>query len=105
MSFHVTHREGRQEANVPISIFEELFLEAEDNTEDNEHTSVSVTHESEWDLGYYGGGYLIFENLEDGHERHMRAVSKSEVLRLWVLLSEGKISEVENADWLPGYGS
>lgn len=62
MPFHVTHREGGQDANVPVSSFDELFHEAEDNTDDTEHTSVSVTHESEWDLAYYGGGYLIFEN-------------------------------------------
>ena len=75
--------------------------------EDEEHTSVSLTHESEWNLGAYGGGLLIWENLEteDNEPRHMKDVSKERMLELWRKLAHGRIEEINKEPWLPGYGS
>jgi hypothetical protein len=49
--------------------------------EDSEHSSLSVTHESEWCMSVSFGGYVFLEHLEDGGERHMRNVSDAQVLR------------------------
>lgn len=49
------------------------------------------------------GGYVIFEHLEIGGERHMRDVNDAQVLQLWTLLANGEIDAVKNAPWLPGY--
>jgi hypothetical protein len=71
---------------------------------DPEHPSMSVTHESEWCLGAYPGGLLIWENLEaDDPPRHMNRVPSDRVLELWVKLSRGRLAEVEAEPWLPGY--
>jgi hypothetical protein len=73
------------------------------DVEDVEHQSVSLTHESEWCLGAYPGGLLVWENLEEGEPRHMNGVSRERVLELWVKLAQGRIAEVETDPWLPGY--
>jgi hypothetical protein len=66
--------------------------------------SASVTHESEWCLGAYPGGLLVWENLEADHPpRHMNGVPSDRVLELWVKLSHGQLAEVEAEPWLPGY--
>lgn len=103
MAFHITHRDGGMDSNVPFSAFESLFEEAESNSSDIEHGSVSVTEESEWNLGYYGNGYLILENLEEGGERHMKNVSRETVIKLWILLAKGRIEEIKREPWQPGY--
>jgi hypothetical protein len=75
------------------------------DVEDIEHQSVSLTHESEWCLGAYPGGLLVWENLEtDDEPRHMNAVARERVLELWVKLSQGRLAEIEAEPWLPGYG-
>ncbi len=63
MGFHITHRFGVMTSNPPLSAFRALLEEFNELSEDEERCSVSVTHESEWCLGAYGGGYLIWENL------------------------------------------
>ena len=76
---------------------------AELDAEDREHPCVSLTHESEWSLGAYPDGLLVWENLEEGDPRHMNAVPREQVLSLWIKLSEGRIPEIEREPWLPGY--
>jgi hypothetical protein len=75
--------------------------------DDEEHPDVSLTHESEWSLGAFGSGLLIWENLEteNNEARHMKNVPKEKVLELWRKLAEGKIDEINEEPWLPGYGS
>lgn len=77
---------------------------AEFDAEDDEHPSVSLTHESEWSLGAYSGGLLVWENVEVGdNPRHMNGVTRERVLELWAKLAEGRIDELEAEPWLPGY--
>lgn len=71
---------------------------------DDEHASVSLTHESEWSLGAFPSGTLVWENLESGGPRHMRGVSRERMLRLWIAPAAGRITEIENEAWSPGYG-
>jgi hypothetical protein len=103
VSYHITHRWGDMEDEPPLDSLSALYDELEH--EDEEHTSVSLTHESEWNLGAYGGGLLIWENLEaiENEARHMEHVPKEKVLELWRKLAQGKIEEVNGEPWLPGY--
>ncbi|MBS0265472.1 MAG: hypothetical protein JSS02_26305 [Planctomycetes bacterium] len=102
MSFHVTHRYGDDSHESP-SAFPSLLRELDERPEDTEHGSVSVTHESEWCLSVSRGGYVIFEHLEEGGERHMRDVPDSKIIELWTRLSQGDIATIEKEPWKPGY--
>lgn len=102
MSFHVTHRDGSMES-MPQSAFPDLLAELDGDPADEEHASVSVSHESEWSLGAYPGGYLVFENLEDGEPRHMTGVSAEKIVSLWCLLADGNLPALEKEPWQPGY--
>ena len=103
MAFHITHRHGAMTSNPPFSAFVSLLGELNEHPEDREHSSVSVTHESEWCLGAYGGGHVVWENLEGGDPRHITGVPDAEILRLWRLLAAGDIAAIEKEPWLPGY--
>ena len=87
----------------PPSVFPELLQELEANPEDAEHTSVSVTHESEWCLGAYRDGYIVFENLEEGDPRHMTDIPPDKIIALWLLLADGDLAALEGEPWQPGY--
>lgn len=74
------------------------------DVEDIEHQSVSIVHESEWCLGAYRGGLLVWEHVEGELEpRHMNNVSRERVLELWRKLMADKLDEIEREHWLPGY--
>ena len=103
MGFHITHRNGAMTSDPPFSVFRALLEELKERPEDEEHPSVSVTHESEWCLGAFGGGYLVWENLEADTPRHMTDVSDEKLLRLWEALAKGDIELIEREPWLPGY--
>jgi len=66
MAFHITHRYGDMESSESVSILAELLRELDDDLEDTEHDSVSVSHESEWSMSVWRGGYVVFEHLENG---------------------------------------
>ncbi|SDT20572.1 hypothetical protein SAMN05216421_3149 [Halopseudomonas xinjiangensis] len=80
-------------------------LLAQLDIEDEEHNSVSLTHESEWCLGAYPGGLVVWENLEQGEPRHMKSVSREYVLKLWLQLGQGNLAAIEQEPWRPGYGN
>ena len=101
MGYHVTTRWGSDEREPSVGRMREILTQLD--VEDVEHQSVSLTHESEWCLGAYPGGLLVWENLEEGEPRHMNGVSRERVLELWVKLAQGRIAEVETDPWLPGY--
>ena len=103
MAFHLTHRYGDTEPGEAGSDFLALLRELEARPEDTEHGSVAVTHESEWCLSVSRGGYLIFENLETGGERHMEAVPTNRILELWRHLAQGNLEQSQKELWLPGY--
>ena len=102
MAFHVTHRMGHTE-RTPLAALPELLAELDAGADDLEHTSVSVTHESEWCLAAYRDGRLVFENLEDGEPRHMAGVPPERIIALWRLLAEGDLAALEREPWRPGY--
>ncbi|WP_114945173.1 hypothetical protein [Microvirga calopogonii] len=102
MSFRVTHRMGNME-KVSCSALPELLKELDADPEDIEQASVSVTHESDWCLSVYRGGYIAFENLEEGEPRHMNGVPPEKIISLWQLLADGDLDALESEPWLPGY--
>jgi hypothetical protein len=104
MSFFVYHRCGESDRDPPQSIFQLLLDEVEERLEDEEHTSISVIHESEWGLGFYRGGYVTFENVEgDGEPRHMRGVSREKAIEMMIALSNGDLVALEHEPWQLGY--
>lgn len=103
MAFHITHRYGSMDRPASVLAFAELLRELDERPEDTEHSSVSVTHESEWCMSVSRGGHVVFEHLEDGGERHLPNVSEDKILQLWTALSEGDIATLEQEPWRPGY--
>jgi hypothetical protein len=101
--FHITHRYGEMESNPPLERLFGLFSELDDRHEDTEHSSVALTHESEWSLGVSHGGYITFENLEEGEPRHMTGVSPEKIIQLWELLARGDLTAIESEPWITGY--
>lgn len=104
MSFFVYHRYGQSERDPPRSSFSALLDELEERVDDEEHTSVSVVHESEWSLGIGRGGYVSFENVEDaGPVRHMADVPRQTILELMAHLADGNLDALEAQPWKEGY--
>jgi hypothetical protein len=101
MSFLVTSRWG---GDVSRPTTDQMRKTPEElDTVDNEHPCVPLTHESEWCLGAYPNGLLVWENLERGGPRHMNAVPRERVLDLWIKLSQGNIGDIDDEQWLAGY--
>jgi len=104
MSFFVYHRYGASESDPARSIFPILLDELEERLDDEEHTSVSVIHESEWGLGFYRDGYVTFEKVDgSGEPRHMHGVSRVKAIEMMQALSVGDLSSLEREPWQAGY--
>src|SRR4051794_26464659 len=101
MPFHLTTRMGSDESEPTPSRMQAVLAEL--YADDTEHPDVSLTHESEWSLGAFSNGLLIWENLESGEPRHMNGVPRQRVLELWLKLAQCRIDEIGEEPWLPGY--
>jgi hypothetical protein len=102
MSFFVTSRWGEDRSNVSVDHMRRVLQELD--VRDDEHGSVSLTHESGWCLGAFERGVLVWENVEEGEPRHLRFADREYVLKLWQALACGDLERVEREPWLPGYG-
>ena len=104
MSYFVHHRYGASERELPFDKFPGLLDELDERTEDEEHTSASLVHESEWALGFSKGGYVTFEHVEgDGQPRHMIDIPRSKLLELMKTLALGDLPSLEREPWIAGY--
>jgi hypothetical protein len=103
MTYHVNTRWSGSESMPSVDRMREALAEL-DGDDDDEHPSVSLSHESEWTLSAFPDGLVIWENVEEDVARHMLHVSREQVLTLWIKLAEGQIDEIESEPWLPGYG-
>ena len=102
MAFVVTNRMGEM-FDSPDGRFIDDALAELDGPVDDEHPDVSLTHESGWSLGAFPSGGLAWEHLDENEPRHMQAVSRSEVRRLWLALVSGDLRTVDAEDRKPGY--
>ncbi len=102
MAYLVVHKSGNNESNYPPDKLDKLLSEL-DGVADVE-AYVALTHESEWSLSINPFGLLVWENnfgeLDDSW--HMENVEKKQVLKLWRLLAEGKVDEIQNEQWIKG---
>lgn len=103
MTYHVNTRWGGSEPAPPLDRMREVLSEL-DGDDDDEHPSVSLSHESEWTLSAFPDGLVIWENVEEDVARHMLHISRDKVLSLWTKIAAGQIDEIEREPWLPGYG-
>lgn len=103
MAYHTHNRWGHCESDITEAQMKKLLAQLD--IEDEEHHSVSLTHESEWCLGAYPGGLVVWENLEQGEPRHIKSVSREHVLKLWLQLAQGNLVALEQEPWRPGYGN
>ncbi|WP_435021896.1 hypothetical protein TA3x_002617 [Tundrisphaera sp. TA3] len=102
LGFFARTRWGGDEREPSVERLQEILSQLD--AEDDEHTSVSLSHESEWYLAAYPSGLLVWENAEAGdNPRHMNDVTRARVLELWIKLSRGSLHEIELEPWLPGY--
>jgi hypothetical protein len=102
LSYFLSTRWGGDESDAKPERMREVLAELA--TEDDEHPSVALTHESEWSLGAYTGGLLVWENVgDDTPPRHLNGVSAERVLGLWQKLAAGRVAEIEAEPWLAGY--
>lgn len=101
-----THRYGEMEdgsADGIPSLLAEL-----DGSDDEEHSSVSVSDEDGWTIIGYQDGLVVWENVEEedggyAGPRHMENVSREELGRLMRLVLDGEVARIEQMDWQPGY--
>ncbi|MEQ8439355.1 MAG: hypothetical protein RIB65_17830 [Ilumatobacter fluminis] len=103
MAFHVVTRAGASIPNPSPEVIDRVLAEL-DEPLDPEHPDVSLTHDSEWSLGAFPSGLVIWENLEHGQPMHMRTVSRDHIRRMWLSLAEGDLDVVQSEPWLEGYG-
>lgn len=105
MSFWVHDRMGSAHVDPNEGIIDAVLSEL-DEPLDPEHPDVGLTHESEWSLGAFPSGLVVWENVADesGLPRHLRDVPRSKLREPWLALASGDIDRVNAEAWLPGYG-
>jgi hypothetical protein len=106
MSFYISHRFGGNDRDPPLDALADLLDELDEDPGDVEHTSVTVVHESDWAIAAYTGGLVTLEDVEDldKEPRHMIVNDRERVLRLFRAVAEGRLAEVFDEPWKPGYG-
>jgi hypothetical protein len=104
MSYWVNHLMGESSLDTPLESLAAVYDELSNS--DVENTDVSLTHESEWCLSAFSSGLLVWENVAgEGEPKHMKGVAKEKVIELWKSLSAGSISDIDQEEWLSGYGN
>lgn len=99
--YYVRHWLGKEEREIDFARFEEFLSEL--LCSDNEHSEVSLRHESEWVISYSRKRTATFENveLEDPASRCMFCVDTDTVLELWRRLAVGDFEWLEQQPWEP----
>jgi len=102
VAFSITHTSGAMEKNPSGEAVRALLDELE--TADVEHPDVAVSHESGWTLSAFGGGLVVWENVEEDEEpRHQVGIPRDEVVRLFDALARGDLAAVDAESWAAGY--
>lgn len=104
MSFSVSTRWGASEHAPSVARMREIVAELD--TRDAEHPDCALAHESGWTISANQSGAVVFENVESSDPpRHMRGVTREQVLEMWRRLAAGMLEEIEKLPWQPGYGA
>lgn len=97
MAAHFGHVFGDQDS-ATVERVPDLLAELDQS--DQEHTDVSVEHESGWVLSAYRDGLVVWENVEDDQESgRLYNVPREEVVRLFTALVEGDVALVAAQPW------
>ena len=103
--YHTTDHHGISELNPSTEKMRELLNSlAKESEEEEEHPDISLVHDpSGWSIGVYPSGIITLENLDDaeGTIRYMKNLPLNQVHKLWMKLSRGEITYINNQPWLP----
>jgi hypothetical protein len=99
VTHYISNGHGDSEDN-PSPAVMRRFLDELDPS-DEEHGAAWVAEDLERSLEWNVDGRLVFGDESSG-PRHMLNVSKDRVVKLWQLLAEGRIAEIEREPWAPG---
>lgn len=103
MTFFVETRWGGSEESPSVERMEAILAELD--VVDPEHPDTWLTHDSGWTLTAYESGLVILERDDDGTPpRHMRGLSRDQILGLWTKLAAGQLDEIEKQPWSAGNG-
>lgn len=97
MAAYFTHLAGDQNMATAEGVPQ---LVAELDQADNEHTDVSVEHESGWALSAYREGLVVWGNIDDDDESGwLYDVPRNEVVRLFTALVLGDVTGIGEQEW------
>ena len=102
MSYWAYDRMGEAVQQPSVGQMRELLASLD--FQDDEHPDVSLNHESGWSLSAFGGGLLVWENVEQENAKHMKSVPREKTLELWRRLAQGDIEIIDREAWIAGYG-
>lgn len=112
MSVFLIHRMGYTSSEKPISreTLVSLLSELDEDPEDEEHFSVSVQHESGWNLCAQPGGYIMLRKLVDEEDeddesaefRHMDNTPYDKIIDLLTKVANGVIPSILDEPWNKG---
>jgi hypothetical protein len=102
MGYGVRHADGSSDENVPVSSFGYLYDELD--RADGEHGDVAVIDDDTgWCITAYPRHLVIFQCLANGTSFHMRDVDRSQVMKMWALLAQGAIEDIQKLPWKDGF--
>lgn len=97
-SYVVESRFGGVEAEPSPSRLQQILGALDDP--DADHHDPQLIHESGWCLSVTAVGAVVWQNEEQQFApRHLLAVPPTEMLRLWCLLREGRIEQLQSEPW------
>ena len=104
MGYSVQRRWGDGVRDADEAVIDEALADL-DVRHDPEHPDTWLdSHDTGYSLIAYESGALVLEPVEAGGEpRHLAAVSRADVKRLWLALARGDLDEVMREPWQPGY--
>ena len=80
-----TDRYGaEEESDITVDHFSRLLTTISSEDGDDEHRSISITDEHEWNLEFYPDGRVLFENVgpDGGEEGELRDLPRQELLTI-----------------------
>jgi hypothetical protein len=103
MFTHLTNRWGVAISNPDADDLKAALVELE--VADQEHPDCWLSNEDEWTISGSETGLVVLENAEANEGPwHKHYTSHDEVLELWQLLRDGKLDDLKQLRWEPGYG-